>query len=85
MKYVAVFFVAFYVAAIADTIQVKPFYTSLSQTGCYLEGDRLRSGGAVDCSSYYNAETDVNTGLTYCCKDEDRSPTFTSTCFCNKD
>ncbi|GFO29299.1 hypothetical protein PoB_005580400 [Plakobranchus ocellatus] len=67
MKYVAVFFVTLFIAAIADSSDRKR---------CYRDGHTLLNGTTVDCSSLFNPKVYGNTDTMYCCEDDDREPNF---------
>ncbi|GFO40564.1 hypothetical protein PoB_006706900 [Plakobranchus ocellatus] len=67
MKYVAVFFLALFVAAIVDSTDRKR---------CYRDGHQLLNGTTIDCSSLFNPKVYTGTGTTYCCEDDDREPNF---------
>ncbi|GFO40562.1 hypothetical protein PoB_006706700 [Plakobranchus ocellatus] len=43
---------------------------------CLADGNVLLDRTTVHCGDFYNAEVDSDTGLTYCCEDEDSFPKF---------
>ncbi|GFO00512.1 hypothetical protein PoB_002701700 [Plakobranchus ocellatus] len=67
MKYVAIFFVALVVVAIADDSDDR-------DDTCYLDGEKMPDGSKADCRNLYNSYTHRVQGDVACCVDPKMRP-----------